>query len=231
MLAHVGPETTIISGLPIVEDLATGQRLSHFQLREPVCWSAGEYLPRFVIVANSELGNPSCTLFRSDVLDRSEAAWDDEMSCDMAANVVATARGEVVLLPPGLVTISRHQGQDMHQQSIRKYYVRLTNTINYLSSCPDPGVREIAKRIACTESLYHVAMTANRCSGSGGVDFAAAYGPCGPSRSTMQCSELWILPRTVALRVGPEILGEEMHQLQLSPGVKEVGSGPRPTAQ
>lgn len=162
MLAHVGPETTIVSGLPIIEDWATGQRFAHFQLREPVCWSAGEYLPRFVIVGNSELGNPSCTLFRSDVLDRSEAAWDDEMSWDLAANVVAAARGEVVLLPPGLVTVGHHQGQDTYQQSIRKSYVRFTNTIEYLRSCSDMSVRGIAERIACTEGLYQVAMTAQQ---------------------------------------------------------------------
>ncbi len=162
MLAHVGPETTIISGLPIVEDWATGQRFAHFQLGEPVCWSAGEYLPRFVIVGSSELGNPSCTLFRSDVLDRSAAAWDDEMSCDLAANVLAAARGEVVLLPPGLVTVGSHQGQDTHRQSIRKYYVRFTNTIKYLRSCSDASVRSTAERIACTESLYQAAMTAQQ---------------------------------------------------------------------
>jgi len=162
MLAHVGPETTIVSGLPIVEDWATGERVTHFQLAEPVCWDAGEYLPRFVIVGNSELGNPSCTLFRSDVLDRSEAAWNDEMCWDLVANVLAAARGEVVLLPPGLVRVGHHQGQDTYQQSIRKYYVRFTNTIEYLRSCPDARVRNIAERIACTESLYHVALTAQQ---------------------------------------------------------------------
>ncbi len=134
MLAHVGPETTIVSGLPIIEDWATGQRIPHFQLSEPVCWGAGEYLPRFVIVGNSELGNPSCTLFRSDVLDRSEAAWDDELSWDLAANVLAAGRGEVVLLPPELITVGCHQGQDTYQQSLRMWYARFENTIAYLRS-------------------------------------------------------------------------------------------------
>ncbi|MGA2702043.1 MAG: glycosyltransferase family 2 protein [Isosphaeraceae bacterium] len=159
MLAHVGPETTIVSGLPIIEDWATGERFTPFRLEEPVCWSAGEYLPRFVIVGNSELGNPSCTLFRSDLLDRSEAAWADDMSWDLVANVLAAARGEVVLLPPGLVTVGQHHGQDTHQQSIRKFYVRFTNTINYLRSCSDTSVRGIAERIACAESLHLMVMT------------------------------------------------------------------------
>ena len=127
-----------------------------------MCWDAGEYLPRFVIVGNSELGDPSCTLFRSDVLDRSEAAWDDEMSWDLVANVLAAVRGDVVLLPPGLVTVGKHQGQDTYQQSIKKYHARFTNTIDYLSSYPDANVSDIAARIACTESLYQVALTAQQ---------------------------------------------------------------------
>ena len=162
MLTHVSPETTIVSGLPIIEDWSTGERFTPFMLDEPVCWSAGEYLPRFVIVGNSELGNPSCTLFRSDVLDRSEAAWDDEMSWDLVANVLAAARGEVLLLPPGLVIVGKHQGQDTYQQSIRKLYVRHTNTFEYLRSSSDGSVRDIAERIACTESLYQVALTAQQ---------------------------------------------------------------------
>lgn len=153
MLSHATRRTAVISALPLFENWPERTRWTPFVLRSAIRWERATYLPRMVVVGNSELGNPSCSLFRSDVLERTEAAWADDMSCDLVANVIAAGRGEAVIVPPGPVIVSLHGGQDTNRQGSALAERRAVNAVKYMKTYPDPHVRKFACAYEKTERL------------------------------------------------------------------------------
>ncbi len=155
MVEQIGPHTTIVSALPRYKDLHTGETWVDFDLPAPRRWSSGEYLRRQLWRGN-ELGRPSYTLYRSDVLDRSAELWITERSCDLVVNVLAAFRGEAVLLPPGPVIAGIHRRSDTSASSLELALLRLRNTTEYLRASADARVRRVADAVALGNGLFHL---------------------------------------------------------------------------
>lgn len=162
MLKFTGSKVSVIAALAMVEDSTTGKVTTPFALERPIKWHSDEYLRRIPFVGNTELGNPSNTLFLKRALDTSDEAWANDQSSDFIANVIAASRGEVVLIPPGPIVIRRHPGQDTFNQSAELLRTRLFNTISFLKRSPDSRVRVCARRYAATEGLVRVALCLRR---------------------------------------------------------------------
>ena len=162
MCAAVGPETTLVSMLPVYLDLDTGKTEHRYEMSEPLRWPAGEYVDRMAQVGN-EPGRPSYTLCRRDVLLETEEAWRNDMSCDLAANVIAASKGEVVLLPPGGVTCGSHPGRDGLNQSFDLLASRLVNTLKFLARQPDPRIRRFLSVYGTVETLGIMRVFVGKC--------------------------------------------------------------------
>lgn len=152
MCAAASPETTVVGALPVYRNLDTGEVEERYRLTEPMRWATGEYVNRMARVGN-ELGRPSYTLFRRDALLETEEAWRNDMSCDLVANVIAAARGEVVLLPQGLVTCGIHKQRDGATQPFELLSSRLINSMAFLSRHPDHRVQRFTAIYGLVESM------------------------------------------------------------------------------
>jgi glycosyltransferase involved in cell wall biosynthesis len=145
----------VVSSLPRSEDLETKRTWGGPHLTAPVRWTSDAYMERLLIVGN-ELGRPSATLFRSDVLERSPIAWENDMSADLVANVLAASRGSVVLIPSGAWCTGEHPGQDIRTQGFRLMMKRICRSQAYLANSDDARVRRFASVFFFAESLWSV---------------------------------------------------------------------------
>jgi glycosyltransferase involved in cell wall biosynthesis len=161
MAAEATPHTTVVSALPVVRHHEAGRDEMPLTLAGPRRWSSEEYMRRLLVVGN-ELGTPTVTLFRRDVLPHDRAFWNNEASCDLLINVLAASRGEVVLLPPGPVTESVHEGQDGATQSFRLFMVRHINSVRFMETQTDPRIRRFAAVFGAVELLGSVRSAVGR---------------------------------------------------------------------
>ena len=152
MCSAVGQETTLVGVLPIYHDLDSGVTERRYELSKTLRWPGGSYVDRMARVGN-EPGRPSYTLFRREALLETDAAWCNDCSCDLVANVLAAARGEVVLLPPGPVTCGIHRGRDGSTQSFQLLVRRLVNALAFLSTHSDRRVRRFVTVYGTVETL------------------------------------------------------------------------------
>ena len=143
LVDHADEMVSVVSALDSFYDLETGRAWVGTQLEAPRRWKSDAYMARLLIVGN-ELGRPSATLFRAEVLDYAEEAWRNDISADLVANVIAASRGDVVLLPQGLWYTGEHPGQDTHTQSFRLVVTRIRNSHAYLAKADDTRVRRFA---------------------------------------------------------------------------------------
>ena len=148
---HATPQTSAVGALTLIEDKQSGRTYSHYQLSRPLRFDPGRYLRRLVL--GNELGSPSDVLYRADVLDRSAAAWRIDVSADAICNVLAAARGEVVIVPPGPVLTGEHPGRDMNTQSFQLAFTRYCRTVKYLRQYSDPGIQRWARAYGFGETL------------------------------------------------------------------------------
>lgn len=152
MCEVVTADTTMVSALPIYRDLDTGREDRRYRLDEPLRWPSGGYVHRMAQVGN-EPGRPSYTLFRRDALRLTEEAWRNDMSCDLVANVLAAAQGEVVLLPPGPVFCGQHPGRDAVNQSFDLLADRLIHAMEYLAAEPNDRIRRFVSVYGTVETF------------------------------------------------------------------------------
>lgn len=153
MCSVIGPETTLVSVLPIYRDLDTGEERSPHKLQEPLRIGAGAYVDRMARRGN-EPGRPSYCLYRRDALVETEEAWGNDMSCDLVANATAAARGEVVLLPPGPMFCGIHSARDGATQSFDLFARRLVNSMQFLAGNSDARVKRFASVYGLVEALW-----------------------------------------------------------------------------
>ena len=152
MVEAIGPETSVVSSLDLLQDAKTNELQRVFELSQTRRWTSDEYLRRLLVFGN-ELGSPTSTLFRADALERSEEAWSNDKSSDLISNVMAASRGEVVLLPPGATITVDHEGRDTHVGSWELSHKRLLNTVRYLAHRPDQRVRRFARVFGVVEGV------------------------------------------------------------------------------
>lgn len=152
MLAYTDEGVSVVGTLPIYENLSTGEVYSVFKLSEPKRWESDAYMKRILVVGN-ELGTPSCTLFRRDAIDITPEAWDNSLSCDFLSNVIASSRGDVVLLPPSGIITGIHNNQDGRTQGFLSMITRLKNTVAYLQEQPDWRVVRVGRIFGAVEYL------------------------------------------------------------------------------
>ena len=152
MCDHITENTTVVSCLPIYRDLETGYQYKNRHETKPIRLSSIEFLER-VGTKGNELGRPSNNLYRRDVLLLNEEAWDNEMSCDYVANVVAGSQGEVVMLPPQYIVTGIHKDQDTHQQSFGLAFRRWLNTLIYLKQFNNEAIAKAMSIVSPVEFL------------------------------------------------------------------------------
>ncbi|OFW14936.1 MAG: hypothetical protein A3H27_13460 [Acidobacteria bacterium RIFCSPLOWO2_02_FULL_59_13] len=152
MARHAEADVSVVGVVPMFENLDTGEQWSTFRLDRALQWTSDEYLRRLLTVGN-ELGSPSHTLFRSNVLLREPESWSNEMSCDLIANVVAASRGQVVLMPAGAIITGLHRRQDTNIQGPDLSLERLKRSIECLRQMPDRRVRRFAGVFGLAEGL------------------------------------------------------------------------------
>lgn len=143
MCKVVSEKTSVVSALPLYEKLSTGEKEIEFFLSDARCWTSDEYMKRLLIVGN-ELGTPSATLINSKFIERKPKAWQNDLSCDLIANVIVASRGDVVLLPPGPIIVGCHDGRDIVKSSFELSVKRLRNTIIYLNSQDDVRIKKFS---------------------------------------------------------------------------------------
>lgn len=142
MVDAATPATAVVGAHPILQD-AAGRRSKPRDWPRAVVWRSADYLERLCVFGN-ELGSPSDVLWRRDCLDDSERAWRNEISADLAMNVLCAAHGDVVMVPAGPIVTGNHEGRDMRRQGAALATVRNVNTVVYLGEHPDPRVQRIA---------------------------------------------------------------------------------------
>jgi Glycosyl transferase family 2 len=161
LAAQADDRVSVVSALHSFHDLETGRTWAGPDLDAPCRWTSDAYMERLLVVGN-ELGRPSANLYRADVLERSEEAWNNDLSADLVANVMAASRGDVVLLPQGMWYTGEHSGQDSHTQSFRLVMDRIGNSHAYLVGSDDARVRHFA-------SVYCFAMAISSIRGALGA--------------------------------------------------------------
>ena len=101
------------------------------EINNPIVWSSDEYLKRLLTRGN-ELGRPSYSLIRADVIEKNDEAWENDKSCDLIMNLIVASRGKVVLLPQGCIITGIHENQDGATQNYELILNRLCNSLFYL---------------------------------------------------------------------------------------------------
>ncbi|MBK8637480.1 MAG: glycosyltransferase [Chromatiaceae bacterium] len=152
MLDHVDERVSVIGTVVFCENLNTGFGKFIFRMDAPKRWTSNDYMQR-VCVTGNELGTPSSTLYRREILDISAGAWLDTMSCDYVNNIIAASRGDVVLLPPGGIISGDHEMRDSQIQGLNSIVIRSLNTASYLSRFPDARVRKFGRVHGVVEGL------------------------------------------------------------------------------
>jgi glycosyltransferase involved in cell wall biosynthesis len=158
MIRHITSETSLVSVLQVFHAVEDNRIWTPFLLEHPICWKDGSYISRIPVVGNSELGNPSATLYPSHLLPRSEDAWKNDMSCDIVMNILTASKGDVTLIPPGAVIIRLHKGQDTEKQSSDLVFKRFDNSIEYLKKTSNPQVCRAARLYASSYALSFITL-------------------------------------------------------------------------
>ena len=155
MCDHADPETAIVSALPLYKDLGKNTMWKvRSEIDKPTTWNSEDYMVRLLTRGN-ELGRPSYSLVRADVIERSEQAWENNRSCDLIMNVIASSKGKVVLLPQGYVVTGLHESQDGATQSYQLKFERLYNSLAYLNRY-DKRFRDFVSIYGAVEFEYMV---------------------------------------------------------------------------
>ena len=152
MLAFSDCDVAVIGVLGIYQDSVTGEMRDTFRLDSPKVWSSDAYLRR-VCVTGNELGCPSSTLWRRDLIDTDPQAWDNGMNCDIANNIGIASKGKVVIMPSGGIISGDHELRDTCTQGIGSYANRIAKTAEYLLRYPDIRVNKVGIVHGLTESI------------------------------------------------------------------------------
>ena len=150
MCSFINNNTSLISALPIYANLENGSLEKRYILKKAIRYDGGKYVNRMAKVGN-EPGRPSYILYKRESLIIKEDAWKNDMSCDLVANVISASRGEVVLLPPGLVFCGIHKERDGAKQSFELYANRLKNSIIYLSRINNHNIKKFVSIYGAVE--------------------------------------------------------------------------------
>jgi hypothetical protein len=147
--------TSIVGCLPIYRNLDTGYIwYNETSIKRQQTWKSSEYLERIMIVGN-ELGRPSYTLFRADILQKNFEYWINECSADLIMNIFAASRGHVTLLPIGLIVTGEHLNREGRLASLQLTIKRGKNTIYLLKKADDSRVRDVAN-VLCFLEVFSI---------------------------------------------------------------------------
>lgn len=141
--AAVDGDVTVVWSCAVVKDDETGAVMQFNDLAAPRRVRADELLEACLFMGWM-LGSPSHMMVRADAIERDPAAWDSGISADVVLGTVATAQGDVVLLPPGAIGQGAHLRQDAKTQGARRGLQRLVATSAYLRARPEPALRRFA---------------------------------------------------------------------------------------
>ncbi len=152
MVNNISAETTVVWSNPVMFDVRSKNTWKRFTLNEPRYFTSDEYLKRLSLIG-WELGGPSYMLIRRDALDLSDAAWRNDMWCDVVMGTVAASKGAVALLPSGNIVQRNHNAQDTATQCNELHTDRVVNTISFLMQSDDNRVRIFASVFGIVEAF------------------------------------------------------------------------------
>lgn len=156
-----GDGVSLVSSCAIMIEEDTGARTENYRIAQ--AWRVStEELFHLCRRAGWVLGKPSDVLIRADCIARDPELWVTEISSDLVVGLLAATRGDIALLPPGLVVNVNHSGQDVRTQGPGKGLLRTLRSAQALQArLPEPYCHFAAEWAAiCLPRTAHTALAA-----------------------------------------------------------------------
>ena len=156
-----GDGVSLVSASAIMIEEETGARTENYRIVRP--WRVStEELFHLCRRAGWVLGKPSDVLIRADCIAREPELWETEISSDLVIGLLAATRGDITLLPPGLVVNINHSGQDVRTQGPGKGLRRTLRSTQALQAWLPEAHRHFAAEWAaiCLPRTAHTALAA-----------------------------------------------------------------------
>ncbi|SLN76433.1 Glycosyl transferase family 2 [Marinovum algicola] len=156
-----GDGVSLVSSCAIMIEEDTGARTENYRIAQP--WRVStEELFHLCRRAGWVLGKPSDVLIRADCIARDPELWVTEISSDLVVGLLAATRGDIALLPSGLVVNVNHSGQDVRTQGPGKGLRRTLRSTQALQVRLPEAHRHFAAEWAaiCLPRTAHTALAA-----------------------------------------------------------------------